>query len=211
MLFEHPFFPVQLLSFSVIGSVIQADCIKAISAKWNMCPVSAAHSLFIRLLTSETNLKKKNRKKNKAVYGPMGWRSTRWCHPGGCAARWFILNVINLSLPGRLHSPPSEREKGRNGGGGWRYMIGKGTVYQGLGCFTFVWVNLGKPCSPKFKADSMWFFTVLRVIMNGKIKSLWYCHNWASSLWMISRCPFFCTNAFATAIKILSIIFSFHE
>lgn len=51
-------FPMQLLSFVVIGSVIQVDYIKAISAKWNMCPVNAAHSLFIRLLTSETNLKK---------------------------------------------------------------------------------------------------------------------------------------------------------
>ena len=27
-----------------------------------MCPVSAAHSLFIRLLTSETNLEKKTKK-----------------------------------------------------------------------------------------------------------------------------------------------------
>ena len=40
-------------------------------------------------------------------------------------------------------------------------MIEKGKVYQGLGFFKFVRVNLGKPCSPKFKADSMWFFTVL--------------------------------------------------
>lgn len=48
-------------SSSAIGSVMQADCIKAISAKWNMCPVSVAHSLFIRLRTSETNLEIKTR------------------------------------------------------------------------------------------------------------------------------------------------------
>lgn len=102
-------FPMQLLSFSVIGSVIQADCIKAISAKWNMCPVSAAHSLFIRLLTSET---KPEKTKHKAVYGPMGWRSTRWCHPG---------DVLHVDLFWMLLTFPSPegsthlrvREKGR--------------------------------------------------------------------------------------------------
>lgn len=99
-------FPMQLLGFSVIGSVIQADCIKAISAKWNMCPVSAAHSLFIRLLTSETNLKK-----NKAVYGPMGWRSTRWCHPGDVLHVDLFWMLLTFPSPERLHSPPSERER----------------------------------------------------------------------------------------------------
>lgn len=84
---------MQHSSFPVIGSVIQADCIKAISAKWNMCPISAAHSLFIRFLTSETNLEK-----NKAVYGPVGWRNTHWCHPG---------DVLHADLFGMLLTFPS--------------------------------------------------------------------------------------------------------
>lgn len=46
---------------SAIGNVMQGDCIKAISAKWNMCPVSVAYSLIIRLFTSETNLEKKTK------------------------------------------------------------------------------------------------------------------------------------------------------
>jgi len=134
--------PMQRLSFSVIGSVIQADCIKAISAKWNMCPVSAAHSLFIRLLTSETNLKK-----NKAVYGPMGWRSTRWCHPGDVLLVDLFRMLLTFPSPeGSTHL--RVRVKGKGGGG---VMFEKGKVYQGLGCPTFVRVNLGKTSSPKFK------------------------------------------------------------
>lgn len=126
----------------------------------------------------------KKNKKNKAVYGPMGWRSTRWCHPGDVPHADLFWMLLTFPSPeGSTHLCVRER-KVRGG-----CKTEKGKVYQGLGFFTFVRVNLGKPCSPKFKADSMWFFTVLWVIMNGKIKSLWYCHNWASSLWMISRCP----------------------
>lgn len=191
---------MQLLSFMVIGSVIQADCIKAISAKWNMCPVNAAHSLFIRLLTSETNLKKK-----QSCLWPYGSEEHSLMSSRGCAARWFILNVINLSLCGRLRSPLRERE--RCGG---VYDWERGKVYQELGCFTFGRVSPDKPWPFKFKADSMWSFIAPRVIMNGNMKSLWFCHNWASLLWMSSRCPLR-TNAFTTAIKILLIAVSFQE
>lgn len=109
-LFEYFFsqraFPSR--SLSMIRSVIQADCIKAISAKWNTCLVSAAHSLFIRLLTSETNLEKKEKQSCLWSYGleEHSLMSSR-----GCAASWFTLNVINLSLPRRPPSPRSEGER----------------------------------------------------------------------------------------------------
>lgn len=94
----------------VIVSVIQADCIKAISAKWNMCLVSAAHSLFICLLTYETNWRR-GRKKKQSCLWPCGLEEHWLMSSRRCAAYGFILNVINLSLPGRLNSPQSEEEE----------------------------------------------------------------------------------------------------
>lgn len=97
ILFEHH---LPQRSSSAIGNVIQGDSIKAISAKWNMCPVSVAHSLFIRMFTSETNLEKQN----KDVYGPLGWRSTGWCHWGDVllADLFWILLTFPL-LEGSAH------------------------------------------------------------------------------------------------------------
>lgn len=142
--------------------------------------------------------------KNKAVYGPMDRRSTHWCHPGDVLhADLFWMLLTFPSVEGSTHLWVREKSVGV-------YDWEKGKVYQELDCFMFVRVNLDKPCFLKFKADSMWSFIVLWVIMNGKIKSLWHCRNWASLLRMSSRCPLR-TNAFTTSIKILLIKFSFQE
>lgn len=132
----------------------------------------------------------------------MDRRSTHWCHPGDVLhADLFWMLLTFPSVEGSTHL----RVRGKSVGVyGWE----RGKVYQELDCFMFVRVNLDKPCSLKFKAESMWSFIVLWVIINGKIKSLWHRRNWACLLWISSRCPFR-TNAFTTSIKILWLYFHF--